>query len=98
MTRLITSWAWGSRAMARSPVRDLERGTKLEDVVAAPTLEITRALGERVGIDQSFVGEELLERLQPALVVAGGFALTLGVRDLPDEMRLKLAPREARLV
>src|SRR6266446_10897526 len=75
--------------------RLLERS---EHVVAASALEIARALGERPGVEQALVGEELLERVEPALVVARGLARALGVRDLADEVGLELAPREARLV
>src|SRR5262245_44018458 len=94
MTRSMTCWAWGSRAMAAL----LFGISGLEHVVAAAALELARALGERVGVEQALVGEELFERVQPALVVARRLALALGVRDLVDEMRLELAPREGRLV
>src|SRR5215467_11086564 len=91
MTRLMTSWACGSRAMARSPVA-------LEDVVATTALEVVRALGEDGGVEQALVGQELLERVEPALVVARGVAVALGARDLIDQMLLELAPHEARLM
>src|SRR5262249_40860983 len=43
-------------------------------------------------------GEQLLEGVQPALVVARGLALALGVGDLGDQLRLELAPLEAVVV
>src|SRR4029453_19416204 len=90
MTRLITSWAWGSRAMARSPC--------LEHVVASAAFEVARALREGAGVQQALVGEQPFEGVQPAFVVARGFALALGVRDLGDELGLKRAPLEGCFV
>src|SRR5207245_11476072 len=95
MTRLISSWAWGSRAMALSFAGCCVR---LEHVVAAAGLELVRALGEHARLEQTFVGEQALEGVEPALVVARGLALALRLRDLGDEPGLELAPREARLV
>src|SRR5213593_1403928 len=95
MTRLITSWAWGSRAMALSSAGNRER---LEHVVAAAGLEVVRALGEGGLVEQALVGQQALESVEPALVVARGLALALRVRDLGDELGLELAPREAGFV
>src|SRR2546425_5739660 len=95
MTRLITSWAWGSRAMALSFAGCCGR---LEHVVAAAGLELVRALGEHARLEQTFVGEQTLEGVEPALVVARRLALALRVRDLGDELGLELAPLEAGLV
>src|SRR5262245_59422858 len=94
MTRSITAWACGSRAMAR--LLFAERIS--EHVVAASALELARALGDRGRVEQALVGEELLECGEPPLVVARRLALALGVRDLVNEMGLELAPREAGLV
>src|SRR3989441_13141121 len=95
MTRLITSWAWGSRAMALSFTG---YGERLEHVVAAAGLEVERALGEGGLVEQALVGQQALEGVEPALVVARGLALALRVRDLGDELGLELAPGEAGFV
>src|SRR3989449_10357785 len=95
MTRLITSWAWGSRAMALSFAG---YGERLEHVVAAAGLEVERALGEGGLVEQALVGQQALEGVEPALVVARGLALALRVRDLGDELGLELAPGEAGFV
>src|SRR3989442_7715819 len=95
MTRLITSWAWGSRAMALSVAG---YGERLEPVVAAAGLEVVRALGEGGFVEQALVGQQALEGVEPALVVARGLALALRVRDLDNELGLELAPGEAGFV
>src|SRR4029434_2899241 len=74
------------------------RYRRLEHVVAAAGLELVRALGQGGRIDQALVGEQALEGVQPALVVACGLALALGVGDLGDQLRLELAPLEAGVV
>src|SRR4030095_13520735 len=51
-----------------------------------------RALGQGGRVDQALVGEQQLEGVQPALVVARGLALALGVGDLGDQLGLELAP------
>jgi hypothetical protein len=97
MTRLITSRACGSRGMTlsfwKSPAAE-----RLEHVVAPAALEVARALGEGGGVDQALVGQQLLERVQPALVLARRLALAFGVGDLGDQLSLELAPREGRFV
>src|SRR5262249_10321158 len=69
-----------------------------EHIVATAALEFAGALVEGDRIEQALVGEKLLERVEPALVVGRGLAPTLGVPDLVDEVRLEVAPREARVV
>src|SRR5438309_11830811 len=89
MTRLMTSWAWGSRDMGSSC---------LEHVVAATALEVVGALGEHRGVEQPLVGQQPLEGAQPALVVARRITGALRARDLVDQSRLELAPLEAGVV
>src|SRR5262245_55113907 len=93
MTSLMTSCTWGSRAMALSSIHErtsaggapaprrpaARTAMRLEHVVAATGLELARALGQGGRVDQALVGEQLLEGVQPALVVARGLALALGV-------------------
>src|SRR6266508_4830727 len=57
-----------------------------------------RALGEGSLVEQALVGQQALEGVKPALVVARGLALALRVGDLGDELGLELAPREAGFV
>src|SRR6266850_5339428 len=49
-------------------------------------------------VDQALVGEQALEGVQPALVIARGLSLALRVGDLGDQLRLELAPLEAGVV
>src|SRR5262245_51568111 len=112
MTSLMTSCTWGSRAMALSSIHErtsaggapaprrpaARTAMRLEHVVAATGLELARALGQGGRVDQALVGEQLLEGVQPALVVARGLALALGVADLGDQLGLELAPLEAGVV
>src|SRR5262245_36776049 len=76
----------------------MRRYRRLEHVVAAAGLELARALGQGRGVEQALVAEQLLEGVEPALVVARGLALALGVGDLGDQLCLELAPLEAGVV
>src|SRR5881397_1199245 len=52
-------------------------GERLEHVVAVAGLEFVRALGQGGRVDQALVGEQALEGVQPALVIARGRSLAL---------------------
>src|SRR4029434_3792836 len=74
------------------------RYRRLEHVVAAAGLELVRALGQGGRIDQALVGEQALEGVQPALVVARRRTRDVAGADLADQLRLELAPLEAGVV
>src|SRR4030095_9176502 len=95
----MTAWACGSRAIVASPyILRLCRRARLEHVVATAGLKLVRPLGQDGRVDEALVGEKLREGVEPAFVIARGLAFAFGVRDLRDELRLKLAPLELGLV
>src|SRR4051794_37386935 len=78
------------------PIRNT-RG-KSEGVVAGAGLELVQARGELLVGEKALLDQEMLERLEPALVVGRVTVLAVRRRDLLDQLVTKLVPVEQLLL